>query len=115
MGVRRWGRAPPTPPVRRWGRAPPTPPTAKRFSNGGQAMPRGCKPIGDHALSNAVRQSRYRARHPLAATAAVTPTRPPTDRRSRPQRWSDAVGILLALQAKYADWLAALPESLQHS
>ena len=78
-------------------------------------MPRGCKPIGDHALSNAERQARYRARHPVAATAAVTRTRPPTDRRSRPQRWSDAVGILLALQAEYADWLAALPESLQHS
>ena len=78
-------------------------------------MPRGCKPVGDHVLSNAERQARYLARHPVAATAAVTPTRPPTDRRSRPQRWSDAVGILLALQAEYADWLAALPESLQHS
>ena len=77
-------------------------------------MPQGCKPTGDHTLSNAERQARYRARHLVAATAAVTRTRPPTDRRSRPQRWGDAVGILLALQAEYADWLAALPESLQH-
>ncbi len=78
-------------------------------------MPRGCKPTGDHALSNAERQARYRARHPVEATAAVTRPRHPTDRRSRPQRWSDAVAILLALQAEYADWLAALPDSLQHS
>jgi hypothetical protein len=37
------------------------------------------------------------------------------DRRSRPQRWRDAVSELLALQAAYADWLAALPDSLQAS
>ena len=79
------------------------------------AMPRGCKPTGDHALSNAERQARYRARHTVEATTAVTRPHRPTDRRSRPQRWSDAVGTLLALQAEYADWLAALPDSLQHS
>lgn len=78
-------------------------------------MPRGCKPTGDHALSNAERQARYRARHQAEVSAGVTRPRRPTDRRSRPQRWSDAVGILLALQAEYADWLAALPDSLQHS
>ena len=39
----------------------------------------------------------------------------PTDRRSRPQRWRDAIGTLLTLQAGYADWLAALPDSLQGS
>ena len=51
--------------------------------------------------------------------ASVSPvaTRPrrPTDRRSRPQRWRDAVHELLSLQAAYADWLAALPDSLQGS
>jgi hypothetical protein len=78
-------------------------------------MPRGCKPTGDHPLSNAERQARYRARLPVVVAAAVTRPRRPTDRRSRPQRWRDAVGILLALQAEYADWLAALPDSLQHS
>ena len=67
-------------------------------------MPRGCKPTGEHALSNAERQARYRARQQVAA---VTRPRRPTDRRSRPQRWRDAVGTLLTLQAGYADWLAA--------
>jgi hypothetical protein len=79
-------------------------------------MPRGCKPTGEHALSNDERQARYRARH--QAEAAATPaTRPRrrTDRRSRPQRWRDAVGTLLTLQAEYAEWLTALPDSLQSS
>ena len=35
--------------------------------------------------------------------------------RSRPQRWRDAVIELLALQAEYAKWLAALPDSLSDS
>ena len=35
--------------------------------------------------------------------------------RSRPQRWRAAAGELLALQAEYAAWLAALPASLQDS
>ena len=78
-------------------------------------MPRGCKPTGEHALSNAERQARYRARHPTETTTAVTRPHRPTDRRSRPQRWRDAVGILLTLQAEHADWLAALPDSLQDS
>ena len=62
-------------------------------------MPRGCKPTGDHALSNAERQARYRARQQVAPDTAVTLLRHPTDRRSRPQRWRDAVGTLLTLQA----------------
>ena len=75
-------------------------------------MPRGCKPTGDHALSNAERQARYRARQQVAPDTAVTRPRHPTDRRSRPQRWRDAVGTLLTLQAEYAEWLTAIPESL---
>jgi hypothetical protein len=78
-------------------------------------MPRGCKPTGEHALSNAERQARYRARQQVAAATVVTRPRRPTDRRSRPQRWRDAVDTLLTLQAGYADWLAALPDSLQGS
>jgi hypothetical protein len=78
-------------------------------------MPRGCKPTGGHALSNAERQARYRSRHQAEAITAVDRPRRPTDRRSRPQRWRDAVGTLLALQAEYADWLAALPDSLKDS
>ena len=80
-----------------------------------KAMPRGCKPTGEHALSNTERQARYRARQQVASATAVTRPRRPTDRRSRPQRWRDAVGTLLTLQAGYADWLAALPDSLQGS
>ncbi len=75
-------------------------------------MPRGRKPAGEQALSNAERQARYRARHMTEPGTAVTRTRRPADRRSRPQRWRDAVNELLALQAGYAEWLAALPEGL---
>jgi len=78
-------------------------------------MARGCKPRGEHALSNAERQASYRARHRAEAINAVTRPRRPIDRRSRPQRWHDAVSTLLTLQAEYADWLAALPDSLQGS
>jgi hypothetical protein len=78
-------------------------------------MPRGCKPTGDHALSNAERQARYRARQQVASATPVTRPRGPTDRRSRPQRWRDAVGTLLTLQAQYTEWLTALPDSLQGS
>ena len=55
---------------------------------------------GEHALPIAERQSRPRDRRPA-------------DRRSRPQRWSDAVAELIALQAEYAAWSAALPESMR--
>jgi hypothetical protein len=78
-------------------------------------MPRGRKPDGEHVLSNAERQARYRARHLAQPSPVATRTRRPTDRRSRPQRWADAVIELLALQAEYADWLIALPESLHDS
>jgi hypothetical protein len=41
--------------------------------------------------------------------------RRPTDRRTRPQRWRYAVAELLALQAEYAAWCDALPDSLRDS
>jgi hypothetical protein len=41
--------------------------------------------------------------------------RRPTDRRARPQRWRAAVAELLALQAEYAVWYEALPDSLRDS
>jgi hypothetical protein len=41
--------------------------------------------------------------------------RRPADRRARPQRWRDAVAELLALQAEYAAWCDALPNSLRDS
>ena len=79
------------------------------------AMPRGRKPEGEQALTNAERQARYRARHMASPSPIVTRPRRPADRRSRPQRWRDAVCELLSLQAAYANWLAALPDSLQGS
>ena len=39
--------------------------------------------------------------------------RRPADRRTRPERWRDAVTELLALRAKYAAWCDALPDSLR--
>ena len=79
-------------------------------------MPRGRQPEGEHALSNAERQARYRARHQQAAPQPATSRRrAPVDRRSRPQRWHDAVPDLLGLQAEYTTWLDALPDSLRDS
>jgi hypothetical protein len=76
-------------------------------------MPSGRKPDGDTALSNAERQARYRLRHQVAQPPPVARTHQATDRRSRPRRWHDAVAELLTLQAGYAAWLEALPDTLQ--
>jgi len=76
-------------------------------------MPRDRKSAGEQALSNAERQARYRARHMASPSPVAARPRHPADRRSRPQRWRDAVSELLVLQAAYADWLAALPDSLR--
>lgn len=78
-------------------------------------MPRGRRPEGEQTLSNAERQARYRASHQALPAPVIMQIRRPTDRRSRPQRWRDAVNELLRLQAEYADWLAALPDSLHDS
>ncbi len=78
-------------------------------------MPRGRKPAGEQALSNAERQARYRANRVTTPVEVITRPRRPTDRRSRPQRWRDAVKELLDLQAIYADWLATLPDGLRAS
>jgi hypothetical protein len=39
--------------------------------------------------------------------------RRPADRRSRPQRWDDAVAELLTLQAEYTAWHDALPDGFR--
>jgi hypothetical protein len=78
-------------------------------------MPGGHKPEAEHALSNAERQARYRARRQAQQPQAAIHRPPATDRRSRAQRWRDAVAELLALQAEYAAWSDALPESLRDS
>ena len=76
-------------------------------------MPGGRKPDGDAALSNAERQARYRLRHQAGRPAPTARLHRPADRRSRPQRWRDAVAELLTLQGAYAAWLEALPDTLQ--
>ena len=64
-------------------------------------------------MTSAERQARYRAAHATDTAATVKVRyRRPADRRSRSQRWRDAVAELLELQADYQQWLDALPESL---
>ena len=65
--------------------------------------------IGETPMTGAERQARYRAAH--AAGAPVIRVRRPADRRSRVQRWNDAIAAVTDLQAEYAAWLAALPEA----
>jgi hypothetical protein len=62
-------------------------------------MPRGRQPEGETALSNAERQARWRAKHPAPAPSVVIRTRRPVDRRSRVQRWRDAVTELVDIQS----------------
>ena len=76
-------------------------------------MPRGRIPEGEHTLSNAERQARYRARREADQPAPVVRYRRPVERRSRLQRWNDLVARLLALQAEYAAWYDVLPDSLR--
>ena len=62
------------------------------------------------ALTNAQRQRRYRQRH--KAQQPQVRYRRPHDRRSRPQRWHQAVRTLLDLQDEYQGWLDNLPDNL---
>ncbi len=75
-------------------------------------MSRGRTPEGEHPLSAAERQARYRARHQVHQATPIIRFRRPADRRSRLQRWLDAVATLVALQTEYAAWYDTLPESL---
>ena len=64
-------------------------------------------------MTLAERQARFRAAHAADTPATVKVRyRKPADRRSRPQRWRDAVAELIELQADYQQWLDGLPESL---
>ena len=65
--------------------------------------------IGEHAMTDAERQARYRAAR--AAGVPVVRPRRPVDRRSRAQRWRDAVETIVALQGEYAAWLEALADN----
>ena len=72
--------------------------------------PRRGRPLqGEHALTGAERQARYRRGQ---ADKHAVPRRP-ISRASRPQRWHSAVATLLQLQSEYAAWLEALPEALR--
>ena len=61
------------------------------------------------ALDSAEKQRRYRERR----KAGMPPARyrRHLDRRSKPQRWRDAVEVLLTLQADYREWFDNLPEN----
>ena len=76
-------------------------------------MSRGPKPQGDRAMTGAERQARFRLAH--ADGSPKVRYRRPGDRRSRPQRWRDAVAELATLQSEYQDWLDSLPPSLEGS
>ena len=67
------------------------------------------------ALTNAQRQRRYRERHKKQQPQRQVHDRPLPDRRSRAQRWQDAVRTLLHLQDEYQAWLDNLPDSLGES
>jgi hypothetical protein len=71
------------------------------------------KPLGAKAMTSAERQARFRAKH-TDGTPKVRYRRP-ADRRSRAQRWRDAIAELLALQKEYRAWLDSLPKNLQAS
>jgi hypothetical protein len=71
------------------------------------------KPLGDKPMTVAERQARYRAAH--ADGAPRVRYRRPADRRTRAQRWCDAVAELVALKAEYEKWFDGLPESLWES
>ena len=73
-------------------------------------MKPGPKPLLGITMTHAERQARYRASH--ADEAPKLRYRKPADRRSRPQRWNEAVAELMELQAGYQSWLDALPENL---
>jgi hypothetical protein len=76
----------------------------------------GRVPEGEHALTGAERQARYRARQAMDM-AAPPPAQPPRKPRrvSRIERWNAAISELLSLQVEYAGWLEALAEATRDS
>ena len=69
--------------------------------------------LGDRPMTNAERQARYRTAR--MAARPVIHYRRAADRRSRAQRWRDAVAELVTLQEEYRAWLDSLPERLAES
>jgi hypothetical protein len=66
------------------------------------------------ALTSAERQRAYIQRLKAGIPAAPRPRRP-IDRRTKPQRWDDAVGELLSLLDDYQEARENLPDSLAES
>src|SRR3954451_7831824 len=64
-----------------------------------EVMKPGPKPLQGTAMTHAERQARYRARQEQGAPKLRY--RKLADRRSRPQRWRDAVAELLEMQDGY--------------
>ena len=65
-------------------------------------MPPGPMLLGGRTMTSAERQACYRAAHAADTPATVKLRyRRPADRRSRPQRWRDAVAELIELQTDY--------------
>ena len=82
----------------------------------------GPPPRGDRAATPAERSAACRARRKVAAAAApmkppvVVRYRRPADRRSRPERWADAVQTLAdTLLDQFQEWRDNLPSSLEDS
>jgi hypothetical protein len=81
----------------------------------------GPPPRGDQAATPAERSAAYRARR-KAASADVPTKQPvviryrrPTDRRSRPEQWADAVQTLADLLDRFQEWRDKIPSSLANS
>jgi hypothetical protein len=77
-----------------------------------QCRGRGRPPQSERALTGAERQARYRQRQANSRPVPPRQSRP-TRALNRVRRWRAAVAELVALQAEYAVWLEALPETLR--
>jgi hypothetical protein len=78
----------------------------------------GPKPQGDRALSSAERMRRLREKRKAEAAdkpPVVIRYRRPKDRRSRADRWSDAINTLTDCLDRYQEWRDNLPASLADS
>lgn len=59
--------------------------------------------------TNAERQAAFRTRQKAGLPKVKVVRCQPADRRSRKQRWEDAVVELVELQAEYQTWLDTMP------
>ena len=71
--------------------------------------------MSNMGMSNAERQRLHRERLKAGRPPSRVRYRAPKDRRSKAQRWSDAVQELVDLQAEYQAWLDNLPDNFESS